>query len=115
VPRAGDAQPLRIEVSEDQDAARIVLSGEFDIASADRAGRALQELLGHARQRVVVDLRALDFMDSTGVKFLVEARDAARESGVELALVGGGGSVRRILAVSGIMALFDADARRSGP
>ena len=112
---AGGAQPLRIEVSEGSGAARIALSGEFDIACADRAGRALRELLGRGPQTVVVDLRELGFMDSTGIKFLVDARDAARESGVELALLSRGGAVGRVLAVSGVMALFEADARRSCP
>ena len=115
VSRTGGAQPLQIEVSEGHGSARIAMCGEFDIAFAERAGRTLQELLGRGLQTVTVDLSGLDFMDSTGVKFLVDARDAARESGVELALVCGGGPVGRVLAVSGVMALFEADGRRSRP
>jgi anti-anti-sigma factor len=46
-------------------------------------------------------------MDSTGVKFLVDARDRAHELGVELSLVHGGDPVRRVLAVSGVAALFE--------
>lgn len=102
---------LRIEVSEFRGAARFALAGEFDIACADRAARALRDLLERGPQTVEIDLRGLAFMDSTGVKFLVDARDAAREAGARLAVLSGGGAVERILAVSGVMTLFAADAR----
>jgi anti-sigma B factor antagonist len=108
-PAAG-GEHLRVEVSESPGCARIVLSGQFDIASADDAGRALQALLHRGLDRVVIDLSGLDFMDSTGVKFLVEGRETARDLGVELSLVHGGGPVRRVLTVAGVMAFFeDAD------
>ena len=101
---------LRLEVSEGLRSARMALYGEFDIACADDASRALQELLRRDLDAVVVDLSGLDFMDSTGVKFLVDGRDAARELGVTLTLVHGGEHVQRVLTVSGVMALFeDAD------
>jgi anti-anti-sigma factor len=99
---------LRVDVSESAGAARIALSGEFDIASADEATRALQALLTRGLDLVVIDLSGLDFMDSTGVKFLVEGRETARDLGVALSLVHGGDPVRRVLQVSGVMALFEA-------
>lgn len=106
--RAGDrAARLRLEVSEGPRSARMALYGEFDIASADDAGRALQALLGRGLDAVVVDLSGLDFMDSTGVQFLVDGRDTALARGVKLSLVHGGDPVRRVLTVSGITALFE--------
>src|SRR5215204_4858975 len=107
---------LRVDVSESPGSARIALSGQFDIASADDAGRALQALLNRGLDLVVVDLSGLDFMDSTGVKFLLEGRDAARDLGVKLSLVHGGDPVRRVLTVAGVIALFDdADNPQSFP
>lgn len=106
--RAGSgAERLRVEVADGPRAARISLHGEFDIASADDAGRDLQELLGRDLDAVVIDLSGLDFMDSTGVKFLVDGRDTARARGVRLTLVHAGGPVGRVLTVSGVIALFD--------
>jgi anti-anti-sigma factor len=103
-------------VSESPGSARIVLSGQFDIASADDASRALQALLNRRLDLVVVDLSGLEFMDSTGVKFLVEGRDTARDLGVKLSLVHGGDPVRRVLTVAGVIALFeDADNPQSLP
>jgi anti-anti-sigma factor len=98
---------LRVEVSEAPPSARIALHGEFDIESADAATRALHELLDRRPDAVVLDLSGLDFIDSTGVKFLVDARDRAHELGVDLSLIYGGDPVRRVLMVSGVMALFE--------
>jgi anti-anti-sigma factor len=107
---------LRVEVIDGSRSARMALHGEFDIASADDAGRALQELLGRDLDAVVIDLSDLQFMDSTGVKFLVDGRDAARARGVRLKLVHGGDPVRRVLTVSGVTALFeDVDDRDVSP
>jgi anti-sigma B factor antagonist len=112
--RAGDgAGRLRLEVSEGPRSARIALYGEFDIASADDASRALQELLSRGLDAVVVDLSGLDFMDSTGVQFLVDGRDTALARGLKLSLIHGGDPVRRVLTVSGVTALFDDDSRDS--
>jgi anti-sigma B factor antagonist len=103
----GGAQRLRLDVSEGRRSARIALYGEFDIASADDARRALQELLSRDLDAVVVDLSGLDFMDSTGVQFLVDGRKTALARGVKLSLLHGGDPVRRVLTVSGVTALFE--------
>ena len=110
----GGTGRLRLEVSEDAGSARMALYGEFDIASAADASRALQELLTRGPDAVTVDLSGLDFMDSTGVKFLVDGRETALARGVKLSLVHGGDPVKRVLTVSGVMALFDdVDSGRS--
>jgi anti-anti-sigma factor len=110
------ADRLRVEVIDGSRSARLALHGEFDIASADDAGRALQELLRRDLDAVVIDLSGLAFIDSTGVKFLVDGRDTARARGVRLTLVQGGDPVRRVLMVSGVTALFeDVDDRDSSP
>jgi anti-sigma B factor antagonist len=109
------AARLRLELSEGPRSARMALYGEFDIASADEAGSAFEELLGRDLDAVVVDLSGLDFIDSSGVQFLVNARDAALARGLKLSLVHGGDPVRRVLTVSGVTALFDGDEKRRAP
>src|SRR5215208_1088959 len=110
----GGSGRFRLELSEGPRSARIALYGEFDIASATDASRALQELLSRGLDAVIVDLSGLDFMDSTGVKFLVEGRATALARGVKRSLVPGGDPVKRVLQVSGVTALFeDVDSGRS--
>jgi anti-anti-sigma factor len=106
--RAGeDAGALRIEVSKDPPPVRMTLYGEFDIRSADTATHAFDELLGRGPDTLVIDLSGLEFVDSTGIRFLVQGRDRARALGVQLSLVPGDGPVRRVLTVSGVIALFE--------
>jgi anti-anti-sigma factor len=104
-----------LEVIEVAGSARLVLRGELDAASAPAANRALLELLEGGSGRVTIDLRELDFMDSMGVKFLIDGRDAARQRGVELALAYDEGVVERVLTVSGVATLFKRQDEVDGP
>lgn len=98
---------LSLEIIEVSGSARLVLRGDLDSASASSADRALRDLLDRDVRRVVLDLRELDFIDSMGVKFLIDCRDRARELGVEIALAYGEGVVERVLNVSGVAKLFE--------
>ena len=88
-----------------EEAGRLVVrpSGELDLATAPE----LEELvLGRLDDgtAVVLDLRGLSFMDSSGVRVLVAAHAKAANGGGELTIVRPerGGAVDRILEVSGI-------------
>jgi anti-sigma B factor antagonist len=96
-----------LEVVEVAGSTRLVLRGELDAASVSAANYALLELLESGSGRVILDLRELDFMDSMGVKFLIDGKDAAGERGVELTLAYGEGVVERVLTVSGVASLFE--------
>lgn len=50
----------------------IALCGELDLANASTAESALEESLASGEQ-VVVDMRELEFIDSTGIALLVSA------------------------------------------
>jgi anti-sigma B factor antagonist len=84
------------------DEVRIVASGELDIAARPQ----LQELVGGlafaSLARVVVDLRGLEFIDSTGVAFVLDLAKAACEHGTTLAFVRGPQAVQHVFAVTGI-------------
>jgi anti-anti-sigma factor len=51
---------------------------------------------------VVVDLGAVRFLDSSGIRALIDADLAASQSGGRVQLVGANGVVRRALEVSGV-------------
>jgi anti-anti-sigma factor len=53
-------------------------------------------------QLVVVDLRHLEFMDSTGLSVLVRAHQRAEENGRRLGLVNGSQQVQRLLTLTGV-------------
>ena len=78
----------------------LVLRGELDIASAPQVEDALSELEAGRPPVLVIDLRSLDFMDSTGLRTVVGADARAREQGRRVAIVRGPEPVDRIFSVT---------------
>jgi anti-anti-sigma factor len=78
----------------------VSFEGEFDFDVKERVRAALE---GVCEARVVVvDLRGLTFMDTSGIHVLLEARDRCRASGRMLLVVRGTARVQRGLAVLGL-------------
>jgi anti-anti-sigma factor len=77
--------------------------GELDLATAPEFEAAIVGALDAGR-RVVVDLRELEFMDSSGVRVLITAHAKAGDDSERLTLVrpAPGGTVERILEISGV-------------
>lgn len=63
---------LLVRTEKDGDTQTIALCGELDLANASTAETALQGLL-ETGTPVVVDMRELEFIDSTGIAMLVAA------------------------------------------
>src|SRR3954465_13438381 len=79
------------------------LSGELDLATVGELEEAISGRL-EAGEEVVVDLRPLEFMDSSGVRALVAGPQAAQQVGGSLVIVRApqGSEVDRVIDVSGI-------------
>ena len=98
--------PPEFNVAVDEEAGGVrVLSpaGELDIGSAPRLERAL--LAGREPGDVVIlDLARLEFIDSTGLRVIVHAVEAAQRERWELRLRHGPPAVRRVFEISGTLA-----------
>ena len=89
--------PFEVTVRRDGEVATVVVSGELDLATAPRLSTTVAE---HGDARVVVlDLNAVTFIDSTGVRLLIEADRACAGSGSRLVVLAGDGPVRRLLGL----------------
>jgi anti-sigma B factor antagonist len=80
----------------------VTLTGELDFATAFDVEMRLEQAVARA-DRVVVDLSGLEFIDSTGIRALLEAHRAARLNGVELELLPGPEAVQRTFSVAGLL------------
>src|SRR3954453_9534794 len=78
------------------DACVVVPTGEIDLATVDEAAAALHEAQAEAGV-VYLDLREVTFMDSTGVRLLVETERACA-----LYVVRGPVAVQRVLDLVGL-------------
>jgi anti-sigma B factor antagonist len=89
--------PFRCEFEDSHDGfACIRLAGELDIATVPLLDARLREAQDAGRRRLVVDLRGLDFMDSTGLTLLTRWTLGAQEDGYEFALIAGDERIRRL-------------------
>jgi anti-sigma B factor antagonist len=91
---------MALTVSDLEDATGLELSGTLDLATEHEARAALEPHL-HPGAEVTVDLRALTFMDSTGLNLIGEALATLGDDG-RMTLRGATGIVRKVLAVSGL-------------
>ena len=88
------------------DAAVVVPTGELDLATAPTLETALTEAFALESERVVLDLRELAFIDSSGLRTLLTARRRAEEAGCAFSLVAGHAALERTLEIAGVHKVF---------
>lgn len=99
-------QPFAAEVVVDRDEVVVTAAGELDLQSADVLAREVAALRAAGHDRIVIDLREVGFIDSTGLRLLIGLhRDAERE-GRQISLVRGPRSVHRIFELTATAQLF---------
>lgn len=81
---------------------RLALAGEFDLSNASHVEDALKEIERERPPVLVLDLRELTFMDSTGLRVMVSADARARDDSRRLAVVQGPEPVHRVFRITGL-------------
>lgn len=90
--------------------ATIVLSGELDPATAPQLDAEIERILATgAVEQLVLDLAGLTFLDSSGLRVFVTAREAVVAQGGELSLRGTSANARRLLDVTGLGEIIDVE------
>jgi anti-sigma B factor antagonist len=98
--------PFSVAVEQTEARAVVTARGELDLATAPELEAALLPRLRDGGD-VALDLRPLEFMDSTGVRVIVAAHLAADEHGGTFAVaVVPGGPIARVLEISGLDAVL---------
>jgi anti-sigma B factor antagonist len=93
-------EQLRVGVDSHSDRVVVRLDGELDLASAPLLESKLDGDLVRDAATVVIDLRGLEFIDSTGLRVIFSAHEEARERGQELAVTRGPEQVERLLSIT---------------
>jgi anti-sigma B factor antagonist len=91
---------IAIEPDTRDDACLVRLRGEISLANSGEVARALLGLLNDGVARVVVDLDAVEFMDSSGIHALRRAAQHVPGSGHELRIINPVGPVGRLFALT---------------
>jgi anti-sigma B factor antagonist len=84
------------------------ISGDIDLATSPELRKALLRELREARTaRVILNLKAVRYMDSSGVASLVEGLKVSRDLGARLILCGLNTTVREVLQLSKLLKIFE--------
>jgi len=84
------------------------ISGDIDLATSPELRRTLLRELRELRiPRVVLNLKEVRYIDSSGVASLVEGLKASRDLGSRLVLFGLNSAVREVLQLSKLVKLFE--------
>jgi anti-anti-sigma factor len=89
-----------------RDAAWITVSGELDIASAPQLAASI-DALGNVPHLIVLDLRRLSFMDSTGLAEVAGAHRHLDSTGQRLVVIRGPRQIDRLLTLTGLSSVLE--------
>jgi anti-sigma B factor antagonist len=90
-------EQLHIAVRQGPDRLILELDGELDMANAGLLEEAVASADLNGALAVVLDLRALRFVDSTGLKVVFRIRSLVRQGGRQFAVTQSSGQVQRML------------------
>lgn len=93
---------FRVETHTTGRVTTLTLTGELDLLSSPALEAALERANTSDTDVTVIDLRTLEFMDSTGLHVLVKGHQRAEKAGRALAVTRGSEQVERLLTLTGI-------------
>lgn len=98
----GAQEQLHIGTREEPDRIILELQGELDMANAPLLQAAVESEPLAETKTVVLDLQQLTFLDSTGLRIILAARELCWRRGQEFAVTPGSPQVQRLLSVTGV-------------
>ena len=99
-------EPFRCDVDPDRASVIVRPVGELDLATVPIVDAHLAELEEAGFKSLVLDLRGVRFLDSSGLRLVLSWDARARADGVDLSLVPGPPAVQRVFEVAGVEALL---------
>lgn len=99
-PRAEDAV-LELRLTLAHETVWVLPIGQLDLATVSQLGARVESLTASGVGHVIIDLRALSFIDSSGVELLTAIATEARHDGWQLSLIQGAPAIRRVFAHTG--------------
>jgi anti-sigma B factor antagonist len=84
----------------------LAVSGELDLRTSPELEDRLDRVWASGAELLILDLRRIEFMDSTGLRVLLAAHQRAQETSRRFALVRGADQVERVLTLTGVRDLL---------
>jgi anti-anti-sigma factor len=90
----------------DSGVARVTMRGELDLDQAEEVADQLGALSAQGATTVVVDASGLNFIDSSGLRALLSAREQLERAGASLQITNLSPAVERVLDMTGTRELL---------
>jgi anti-sigma B factor antagonist len=101
--------PFTVEIRPDRERVIVVPHGELDLATVGILRAELGGLVNRGFDSIVLDLRRLAFLDSSGLRFILE--QAARAD-TTVTLIDGDPAVSELFDITGTRSALPFEARR---
>jgi anti-sigma B factor antagonist len=89
------------------------VSGEIDISNASELSARISELAAEAGGGLAVDLTAVDYLDSSGLRVLLNLASACADRGQELRVVVENGSfIASLMETTGVVGILSVSGSR---
>ena len=98
---------LHVRAEPDRTGTTIILEGDFDLTGTDRFWAVFNETLAANPRSITLNARSLTFIDSSGLRALLQARAAATDTGAAFHVSEPSPALRRIAEMTGIEDLLD--------
>lgn len=90
---------LKVDVRHEDDVAIIQAQGECDLITSRKLKEAADSLFNTGRCKIIFDLEEMDYIDSSGFRVLLEAKNNATERGGDIVLVSLTAPVERVYSL----------------
>ena len=99
---------IGIDVAERSGATVVAVSGDVDMQTAPQLAEALQAVSSSANTSLVVDLSAVEFLDSSGLGVLVAAHRELSANGGRMKLVRPRPAINKVLTLTRLTEIIEA-------
>jgi len=100
---------LTLAIERGEGEAVVTVGGELEFGTAAPLRTALLDLAHEHGGRLVLDLEGVEFIDSTGISLLVQAKQRLEAQGSCFVLRRPAHRVMRVLEIAGLAALFEIE------
>jgi anti-anti-sigma factor len=96
----GLSSHLRLDTRQVGDAAVVMVGGDIDLTTTDAVESALDASRGRCTV-LVLDLRAVGFMDTSGLRLVISRQQNAEADGYRFVVIPGSDRIRRLFEIAG--------------
>jgi anti-anti-sigma factor len=105
-----DGAPFAVSARGDEEGRLTVAArGELDVATRDQFNACVDDAIARRFDCLVLDLSGLTFVDSVGLKCILDVWNRSRSEDFQMTVVPGGRQVQRAFALSGMDSLMPVD------